>query len=564
MGRPATASAAAIVPGTTGDKLLSSPTFYTIAGLRFTGIRRGAAIGVVGPAVKTGNAGSAARDFPFTMNFSRVRNLGMCFGERMKLFRMAGLAAGLMMVLVWTGCGDTYRPVATPIAPVTGSPEAQRVALLVYAASPSCITTKTSTTCTCPDGTSASASTSPCPKSPGSTTQIDVSGDDDMADVKIGDISPVFSPDSGITQTYAIFATEGIYVANNNDNDLFQFPTFSPGATSTIISLPPSSQPVAMAEVIDSSTIYVANYAQNNVSVISETTNAATTATPLLVGNSPVALAVNKSGTKVYVANYAADKNGNFDVSVISTVDNAVDATAGGPITVGNKPVSITSNSLGSEMYVLNQGDPQSQPVTLPTISAIDPFLDAVICSTGSSCKTSVTLSSSTDTAISPNYMVFDPSLQRLYVGDPVAGQIWVFDASQTGTPGLPVLITVIPVGAQPGAFVVLSDGSRLGGQPGAFAVLPDGSRVYVANMTPGASCQVQVISSTTNNVMSGSSGCISLTEGTPTWIAVSGDGSKVYVTETNGTSIIRTSDNTVIKTVAAPANMTPVYVISE
>jgi DNA-binding beta-propeller fold protein YncE len=821
-GTPVAASIVAIFRGAANGKVQSSPTFYTIAGQRFTPIRWQTAISLPGAGrwkLQTWNTGSAGWDFPFTMNFSRVRNLERCFGARMKLFRMAGLAAGLIMVLVWAGCGDVYRPVAIPIAPAGGNPQAQRMALVVYAAVPACSTDAAGlVTCTCGGTTFVPAGTRFC-ASPGSTSQIDVSGDTDMADVAVGSLSPAagsilppglqldpqtgvisgtptkpfisnlsvqvtdssvppktatkalnitipssltitttslaigtpnvaynatlqaaggtqpytwtytgnlpivdhtqnpptvltlapnavnpsaatingtptvpgtynftvqvtdsskpavtatqalsinisatpvvttaalddgaqnsnynatlqaaggvppytwsytgslpvvapntkpptlltFDPNAGTisgiptvlgtsnftvqvtdsknnvatqalsitiddglvittpvldtgtsgvpynatlqvlggtgtntytwsiptgTQNYAVLSAEGwVYVANNDDDNVFEFTSFTPGVTPAIIGLPPGSQPVAMVEASSASTVYVADMGANGITAISEVTNASATAMPLPVGKSPVAMAVNISGSKVYVAN--RDDN---TVSVITTVDNVVNATTGSAtgITVGTKPVSIVSNSLGSAIYVLNQGD---GPGT-PTIYVIDPFTDTVTGAVGNGPKQFPGFQS----AVSPNFMIFDPHLARLYVSDPGAGQVIAFDASQSG-PQVPVFM--------PPAIAI-------GGQPGAMAALPDGSQVYVADMGATSTCQVQVIN-TSSNTIAGS--CLTLPLGAPTWLAISGDGSKLYVTETGGTSIISTSNNALVTTIAAPTNMTPVYVVSQ
>jgi len=450
----------------------------------------------------------------------------------MKLFRMAGLAAGLMMVLVWVGCGDTYRPVAIPIAPAGGNPQAQRMALVVYAAAPSC----TANACTCPGGIP--VANSAVPSCPGMTSQIDVSGDLDMADVPVGELSPVSgsvlnsgATYSGFAQAYALIGIDEVFVANNDDDNVFEFPAFSPGVTPIIIGLPPASQAVAMAEVSSASTVYVADKDANGVTAISEVTNASATAMPLPVGKSPVAMAVNTSGSKVYVAN--RDDN---TVSVITTVDNVLNATTGSAIAVGTKPVSIVSNSLGSAIYVLDQGE---GPGT-PTIYVIDPFTDTVTGAVGNGPKQFPGFQS----AVSPNFMIFDPHLARLYVSDPGAGQVIAFDASQSG-PRVPVYMQTIAVGSQPGAM----------------AALPDGSRVYVADMGATSTCQVQVINTSSNTIVGS---CLTLPLGAPTWLAMSGDGSKLYVTETGGTSIISTSNNALVTTIPPPTNMTPVYVVSQ
>src|SRR3974377_1093737 len=92
----------------------------------------------------------------------------------MKLLRKAGWLAGVMATLLWTGCGDTYRPVDTPIAGPGTDPQNELLTLVLYRGAQS--------------GTACSSGVL-TPPSPGWTTQIDVAGDVVGANVPVGNIS---------------------------------------------------------------------------------------------------------------------------------------------------------------------------------------------------------------------------------------------------------------------------------------------------------------------------------------------------------------------------------------
>jgi len=103
---------------------------------------------------------------------------------------------------------------------------------------------------------------------------------------------------------------------------------------------------------------------------------------------------------------------------------------------------------------------------------------------------------------------------------------------------------SVSPVAATGGPSHSVLATVTVGSFPVGVAVSPDGSRVYVANQEGGS---VSVINTSNNTVVATVTGLLG-----PVGVAVSPDGSRVYVTN-NGAgsvSVINTSNNTVVATV--------------
>jgi len=473
-------------------------------------------------------------------------------GVRIGWRRTIGLAVSLFFALVWTGCGDVFRPVATPISAPSGTPQSEHLALVVYEGQAGQLCNVNSSGACVPNGACADGS-APLANgfclAPGYTSQIDVSGDTDAADVSVGLLSPVPGVPA-FAQQYAALEGTGVFVANNDDDTVSSFAQFTPGATPTIIALAAGAQPLAMVEA--NSNVYVADYGLQRISVINEASNFLQQEIPL--NFTPVALAANATGNKVYVVSQAAAGQAGA-VSVITTTDNAVNPTSGADIQVGIDPIAVISNSAGSEMYVLNAGD------TPPTVSVIDTFLDAVV--------GVLPLPS----GISPDFLHFDDHLLRLYVSDPAAGEVTVFDASQTGAAQgalPPVELAAVPIS---------------GGHPGPLGVLPDGSRAYVMDTEATTGCDQTTDSGRGRvYVLDGTSlteiGCITVPY-PPTSISASGDGSKVYIIDTaagfdndgnyivsGGTTVITTSNNQVDTTISQPTPpgefLIPLYVVCE
>jgi YVTN family beta-propeller protein len=226
----------------------------------------------------------------------------------------------LFLTLICTSCGDTFRPVATPISPPPPDPSSFHYVLAINDNGPS---------------------------NPGSSTRIDVSGDTNAGVAKLG-LGPVHAA--------LIPSAARIYVANSLENTVSSYlPT---DVTSVItISLPASAVP-AFVHTTQNDTIYVANSGNSTVSAISTSSNVITST--ISVGSNPVALAETPNGKKLYVAN-----QGSNSVTSINVIDKTVNAT----LSTGTSPVWAVARSDSARVYVLNQGS--------GTVSSIDTSSEA-------------------------------------------------------------------------------------------------------------------------------------------------------------------------------------------
>ncbi|MGA3211330.1 MAG: hypothetical protein ABSD20_08470, partial [Terriglobales bacterium] len=257
-----------------------------------------------------------------------------CYFLRLWPARSGAMVAALLMTLAWAGCGNTFRPVEIPLNPPGQNPQQQNsVVVLSRSEDPanpgSCVNPNL---------------TAPCP--PGATSQLDVSGDSNIANVYVG-LAPAFVMYSG-----------DIFVANQAPPvaGVQQFGTVSEFLPSTAgivpttfnLSISPDAQPVFMARA--GFDMYVAEYGLDMVAVLdTETGNVPAV---VAVGSNPVALAATSDASKIYVVNQADNT-----ISVISTLDNTVSNTislAGS----GTDPVYAVANPSATEMYVLNSGTP--------------------------------------------------------------------------------------------------------------------------------------------------------------------------------------------------------------
>jgi YVTN family beta-propeller protein len=456
-------------------------------------------------------SGGILARFAVTMNFPSMRNLYFRLGARCVLPGMAGVMAGL--VLFFIGCGNSYRPVENPFAPTQGNPKLARFAIVVYQGEnpPSSV---------CVDG----YTPPPCI---GATSEIDVSGDAIVTNVYLGH-----------TPVQAVLSSQ-VVVSNQGDDSvsLFGLTTGTPSAGGTIPSavglssnLFPSSAPVQPTVLVGANgLVYVADSGLNAVTVVSPSSNTVV-ATLCVGGNSssctfqssgarPVGLAATPDGTKVYVA------NSDNSVTVISTADNSVSRRISSVTTA--KPVAIVADASGDSIYVLENGT--------PSFSVIDVLSDTTILS-GTACSSSPSPSSQAlPCSGNSNFMAFDPALHRLYITNPGANSVSVFNASALSV--APTLLAMVTTPAPPS---LPSSLAQLNG-PSAVAVLPDGSGAYVVNGGATHGCnlladgktfepggEVLVINASSNTI-SPSTGCITV-GANPAAIAASGDGSRVYV----------------------------------
>lgn len=241
----------------------------------------------------------------------------------MNSYRRAGLAAVVLFALSWAGCGETFRPVVTPIPRPGGDPTNLRLALVVNQ-----------------NGAAV-----------GSVSHYDVGGDtvSVLHDVGTGPVHAALLPPTG-SRTYA---------ANRDSDSVSSYVTFLTSSAVRTISLPPGSAPVYVHSNVNNR-MYVAESGTDRVGVIDVTTDVLIAEIALPAGSTPVALAGTPSGSKLYCI------NGNGTVTVIANIDNSIL----GAITVGNTPVAGAMSSNGARLYVLNRGD--------ATVSVVDTATDTV------------------------------------------------------------------------------------------------------------------------------------------------------------------------------------------
>jgi YVTN family beta-propeller protein len=246
-------------------------------------------------------------------------------GVAMSVRRLAVLSAVLWLLLVWSGCGDQFRPVATPITPPPPDPKPTHFIFVVNR-----------------NGAN----------DPGTATRIDVSGDSNVGVATVG-LSPV----------HASFVPNGsrIYVANSLEDTVSSYALTSITPVTTT-SLPLGSKPV-FVHTTENGTMYVANAGSKSVAAISTISNAVTNNITLQFR--PIALAETPDGKKIYAV--GSDDSGVGSVISINSIDKSLNQATTGL----NAPVWVATRSDSQRAYVLNSGS--------GTISTIDTFSDSVL-----------------------------------------------------------------------------------------------------------------------------------------------------------------------------------------
>jgi YVTN family beta-propeller protein len=329
----------------------------------------------------------------------------------MKFSSLLAAAWAIVVSCLICGCGDTFRPVATPLPQPSPDPQAFRLAVFT----------------SCQLDPNPPNTNNPCLAS-GATSQVsdvNVSGDTIEGVVPVGH-SPVFAlvqNNSGIVVQVTTADFDNDTVTQHGDSHLSNPANVSAPVT---IGLTPGAKPTFVARAGGS--LYVAESGRNVVGVLGGSPLALTA--EISVGVTPVNLAVLPNSTKIYVVN-----QGSASVTVISAADNSVLTT----VPVGASPVSAVASADSSHVYVVNQGS--------GTVSVIDATSDLVV----------ATLQVGT----SPNYAAFDAKNQRVLVTNSGSGSLSVISADPT-SPQFIKTVTNITVGANPRSVTALADGTRV------------------------------------------------------------------------------------------------------
>ena len=343
---------------------------------------------------------------------------------------MTGLRAAsvLLLMVICIACGETYRPVATPIAPNPPSPNFSHVALVI-------------------SGNGSSHR--------GASTSIDVSGDTAVSQSSVG-LMPV----------HAALVQNGtrVYVANSGDDTVASFSPTS-AAPVTTISLPTGSAPSFVATT-ESATVYVANSGNNTVSAISAISNVVEPPlSGIPVGVHPVALAETPNQQYLYSANQGSGGVGGSVTSI-----NPVDKSVNPPIANATwiSPVSVVARSDSNRAYVLDEGSGLVSPID----TAANSLLLPAQCGRNP-CSVSV--------GVGANFMLYDPNRNRLYVSNPVTNTVTYLDVSTDA-----LSAGVIDV-ANPISVAALPDGSRAYISSASVSGGNVASRVTVINTADGS-----------------------------------------------------------------------------
>ena len=270
-----------------------------------------------------------------------------------------------------------------------------------------------------------------------------------------------------------------VYVANFNDSNVSIISTSSNTVTNTISV---GAQPFSVTVSPDGTKVYVSNDGINSVGVINTSSNTVTNTTPLY-SSSPRSIAVSPDGTKIYVA-----ASGTNVVIVINTSSNTVITT----IPLSDSPRSVAMSPDGTKVYAATAG--------YNSISVIS--------------TSSNTVTSTIPIGGGSYSAVVSPDGTKVYVADSLNGVISVVSTSSN------TVTNTISVGAEPRSV----------------AVSPDGTKVYVADFNDNT---VRVISTSSNTVTD----TISVGS-SPKSVAVSPDGTKVYVANFNDNTVTVINNN--------------------
>ncbi|MGB0011643.1 MAG: YncE family protein [Candidatus Sulfotelmatobacter sp.] len=200
--------------------------------------------------------------------------------------------------------------------------------------------------------------------------------------------------------------------------------------------------------------MYVANYNSNSVATINTTSNAVTNTA--IVGTNPVSLAETPNALKLYVAN-----QGSNTVSSLNPVDLTPNTVTG---FTGVTPIWLVARGDSQKVYALTEGDGQ--------LVTIDVGSD--------------TVTSSLPVDPGANYIFLDPTLNRLYVTNPITQTVYVF--SDTG--GLSGgVVSDVPNLMGTISFKAGSTSCPAGCTPVSVTALLDGTRFYVATYEASTAC---------------------------------------------------------------------------
>ena len=396
------------------------------------------------------------------------------------------------------------------------------------------------------------------PGNPGSGMQIDVSGDTDVGVVSSGSTG-IATPGQGPIHAALLGPSAGrVYVANGANDSVS---TFTPASTvGSIGAVTTISLPTGSDPVFVHSTEAANMYVANSCPI--PALAPACTGPNVAVINTGSNLVTNLIPVGANPITLAETPDGKKLYSVNQgaasvTPINTVDGSVGHAVSGFANPVWAVASLDSSQVFVLDQAS--------GVVSAINTFTDVVV-------------STTQPAGPGANFMFLDGHLNRLYVTNPTSNTLSIYDvavSNANGTPAVaPSLIATVPIPVPAPLAMVTA--------------LKDGSRAYVASSQlgscaaplptsdPCAFTRVTVIRTSDNAVIKSiaaapvdiaSAGLAGAQQACasarfPVSIASSLDSSRVYVANcfAGNTSIFRTSDDTAVLNLISPVSAyTPV-----
>lgn len=335
----------------------------------------------------------------------------------MKFSNLAAFCVAAVVCLLICGCGDTFRPVATPLPLPSPNPANTRFA--------------TFTSCQVDSATGDCSLASGAPD--GASTDIDVSGD-----TLIG-ITPV-----GRSPVNALVESALVATADRDSDTITSYSRIAlTGATTvsapSITGLPSGARPTSLVNA--NGIVYVTESGRNVIAVLGGSPLSITAEVP--VGATPINLTVLPNGKKIYVVN-----QGDNSITVIDASDNSVVTTIFDPN--ASSPIWAVPSADSTHVFVVNQAS--------SNVTVIDATNDNVV----------ATLPLPAGSL--PNYAAVDRQNQRIVITNPgtvsaagtvtTAGTVTVINADPTSP--LFLSVTNIPVGLNPRSVTALADGTRL------------------------------------------------------------------------------------------------------
>lgn len=271
----------------------------------------------------------------------------------------------------------------------------------------------------------------------------------------------------------------------------------------TTRALPSATNPVSLAIAPDSSSVYLANFNSNSMSVIE--TSTFQVASSVTVGVAPVSIALSSNGSRIYLAQEGMANTAKGSLAVLDSSPGNFGANVDIENLTGLEviPRFVASSPNSTILYLAHSGN--AVAVIDVTPSSVDNVLD------------NIKLIAGIDVGADPNSLVVSPDGMNVYVANP-DNTISIIDTSTymvTGNISVesePVYLAISPDGsriyaAQTNNTVAVIDTVKnqviayinVGNDPRSVAVSPDGLTVHVANYKDN---DVSVIDVSTNTVI--------------------------------------------------------------